>query len=159
MQVVESTSTVTNSPVTRYWMWRFDRPDDPVSLEDFWGKTTSQAVSDLQSTNDPTIGVINGPSDVELTVDAYFPNTIPTVDPALKGRTIHGGGRNRQFLDYHVAFTQDANTCPNNSVRRAVFNRLRAFSALIRVDAFAWTESCGPEHRREAKQNSQRNAN
>ena len=69
-------TTASDTPVTRYWMWRFDRPDDPVGIEDFWSKTEIQAVADLQSTNDPTIGVINGPSDVEMTVDPYFPNTI-----------------------------------------------------------------------------------
>lgn len=110
VQSVQSISTAIDTPVTRYWMWRFDRPDDPVGIEDFWGKTEVQAVADLQATNDPTLGVINGPSDVEMTVDPYYPNTIPSVDPSLKGRTIHASGRNRLFLDYHVAFTKDART-------------------------------------------------
>ena len=110
VQSVQSISTASDTPVTRYWMWRFDRPDDPVGIEDFWAKTEIQAVADLQSTNDPTIGVINGPSDVEMTVDPYFPSTIPAVLANLKGRTIHAGGRNRLFLDYHVAFTKDART-------------------------------------------------
>jgi prepilin-type N-terminal cleavage/methylation domain-containing protein len=99
-----------NAPVVRYWLWRFDRPDDPVGLEDFWGKTAAQAVADLQAANDPTVGLINGPTDVELAVDSYFPNTIPTVAPELKGRTIHAGGRCRAFLDGHVQFLKDSRT-------------------------------------------------
>ena len=110
VQSVQAGSTNANPPSVRYWLWRFDRPDDPVGLEDFWGKSQSQAVSDLESTNDPTIGPIYGVSDVELVVDPYFPNTIGTVDPALKGRTIHAGGRCRVFLDGHTQFIKDTRT-------------------------------------------------
>ena len=60
--------------------------------------------------NDPAVGAISGASDVELAVDPYFPRTIGTVSPELKGRTIHAGGRNRVFLDGHVRFTKDART-------------------------------------------------
>jgi hypothetical protein len=71
-------------------------------------------VTDLQAHNyptiDSTIGLINGPTDVELAVDPYFPNTIPSVDPALKGRTIHPGGRCRVFLDGHVQYIKDVRT-------------------------------------------------
>jgi prepilin-type N-terminal cleavage/methylation domain-containing protein/prepilin-type processing-associated H-X9-DG protein len=100
----------TNGPAARYWLWRFDRRDDPVPLSDFWGKTETQAVSDLQSTNDPTVGMISGPSDVEMVVDSYFPNSIPTVSAGLKGATVHPGGRNRLFLDGHVQFIRDPRT-------------------------------------------------
>jgi prepilin-type N-terminal cleavage/methylation domain-containing protein len=113
LESVQAISGDTNAPLCRYWAWRFDRPDDPVGLEDFWGKAESQAVSDLQSTNDPTVGPISGASAVELVVDPYFPNTptgATTVDPALKGRTIHAGGRCRVFLDGHVQFLRDART-------------------------------------------------
>ena len=110
VQVVQATSTDTNAPVTRYWLWRFDRPDDPVGLEDFWAKSEAQAVSDLQATNDPLVGPINGASDVEITVDPYFPITTPTVDPSLKNRTIHPGGRNRLYLDGHVIYLRDSRT-------------------------------------------------
>ncbi len=110
VQSMQSITDDTNGPAARYWLWRFDRPDNPVSLEDFWDKTESQAVSDLQSTNDPAIGMISGPSDVELTVDPYFPNTIPTVPATLKGRTIHPGGRCRLYLDGHAQFIRDART-------------------------------------------------
>lgn len=111
--VVQTMQALTNAPdaaVTRYWLWRFDRPDDPVGLEDFWAKTTAQAVSDLKAANDPTVGLINGASDVELAVDPYFPGTIPTVAPELKGRTIHSGGRNRLLLDGHVQYLKDPRT-------------------------------------------------
>ena len=105
----------TNAPLCRYWAWRFDRPDDPVGQEDFWGKSQSQSVSDLvtASLTDATLGPIYGPTDVELVVDPYFPNTptgATTVDPALKGRTIHAGGRCRVFLDGHTQFIKDTRT-------------------------------------------------
>jgi hypothetical protein len=67
----------------------------------------------LQAIFDSTVGIINGPADVELAVDPYFPNTptgATTVDPALKGRTIHGGGRCRAFLDGHTQFLRDSRT-------------------------------------------------
>ncbi len=48
--------------------------------------------------------------DVELAVDPYYPNTVPTVDASLKGRTIHAGGRCRVFLDGHVQFIKDKRT-------------------------------------------------
>jgi prepilin-type N-terminal cleavage/methylation domain-containing protein len=112
IQSVQATSIDTNGPLCRYWAWRFDRPDNPVGQEDFWGKSQSQAVSDLvtASLTDATLGPIYGPTDVELTVDPYFPNTVPTVDPSLKGRTIHAGGRCRVFLDGHTQFIKDMRT-------------------------------------------------
>jgi prepilin-type N-terminal cleavage/methylation domain-containing protein len=110
IQVLQAASTNVNPPAVRYWLWRFDRPDDPVGLEDFWGKTESQAVADLESTNDPTLGLINGASDVELTVDPYFPNTIPTDPTGTSGHTIHAGGRCRVYLDGHAQFIRDART-------------------------------------------------
>ncbi len=79
-------------------------------LEDFWGKSESQAVADLQTANDATVGPISGPVDVELVVDPYFPKTVPTVAPELKGRTIHAGGRCRVFLDGHTQFIKDSRT-------------------------------------------------
>jgi prepilin-type N-terminal cleavage/methylation domain-containing protein len=105
-------TTDTNALAVRYWLWRFDRPDDPVNIEDFWGKTESQAVSDLvmASATDSTLGIINGASDVELAVDPYFPKTIPTVPTGMLGRTIHPGGRCRVFLDGHVQFIIDSRT-------------------------------------------------
>ncbi len=112
IQSVQATSMDTNGPLCRYWAWRFDRNDDPVGSEDFWGKSESQAVADLiaAAPTDATLGIINGASDVELAVDPYFPSTIPTVAPELKGRTIHAGGRCRVFLDDHVQFIKDTRT-------------------------------------------------
>ena len=113
VQTAESLSPLTNAAVSRYWLWRFDRTNDladATMLEDFWTKTRAQAVTDLQAANDPTVGVISGPTDVELTVDSYFPNTVPTVDSALRGRTIHPGGRNRLLLDGHVQYLKDHRT-------------------------------------------------
>lgn len=92
-----------------YWLWRFDRPDDPIPLDAFWGKTVQQCVSDLQRvTNNPTIVWPNGPVDVELAVDPYFPGTIPSVPPELRGRAVHLRGRNTLYLDTHAAFVKDS---------------------------------------------------
>jgi prepilin-type N-terminal cleavage/methylation domain-containing protein len=111
IQSLQSTSTLTNAAVTRYWAWRFDRPDDPVGQEDFWGKTVSQAVADLVAvTNDPALGIINSACDVELFVDSYFPNTVPTAPPELSGRTVHPGGRSRVMLDGHAIYIKDKRT-------------------------------------------------
>jgi prepilin-type N-terminal cleavage/methylation domain-containing protein len=110
VQSAQATSNDPNAPVCRYWAWRFDRPDDPVSLEDFWGKSESQAVSDLQSTNDPLVGLINGAVDVELAVDPYYPNTVPTAPAGFGGHTIHAGGRCRVYLDDHTQFLKDVRT-------------------------------------------------
>jgi prepilin-type N-terminal cleavage/methylation domain-containing protein/prepilin-type processing-associated H-X9-DG protein len=113
VQTMQSVSSVTNTPVTRYWLWRFDRTNDlsaPSMLEDFWNKTASRAVSDLAAAHDPTVGPVAGPSEVEMAVDSYFPKTIPTVAPTLLGRTVHARGRNRVFLDGHVQFIRDART-------------------------------------------------
>jgi len=111
-QVLQAVSTATNAMVTRYWMWRFDRPDDPVGIEDFWGKTEAQATTDLitASATDALLGAISGPVDVELVVDPYFPAPAPNVDPALRGRTVHPGGRNRLLADGHTQFLKDSRT-------------------------------------------------
>jgi prepilin-type N-terminal cleavage/methylation domain-containing protein len=109
----QATANDTNAPICRYWAWRFDRTNDmtdPLMLEDFWTKTESQAVIDLINADDPLVGVVTGPVDVELAVDPYFPKTTPTVDPPLLGRTIHPGGRCRVFLDGHTQFITDMRT-------------------------------------------------
>ena len=120
IQSVQATSNDPNGPLCRYWAWRFDRID-PLSstnmLTDFWTKSSSRAISDLQAHNtptvDPAIGPISGAVDVEMVVDPYYPNTptgATTVPPELKGHTIHGGGRCRVFLDGHTEFILDART-------------------------------------------------
>lgn len=96
-----------NAMVT-YWLWRFDRPDDPIPLDDFWGKTVQQCIPDLRAANNPTVGQPGGPTDIELTVDPYFPNTVASLPPELQGRTAHRKGRNRLFLDMHAMFERDA---------------------------------------------------
>ena len=109
-ELISTNAADTNAPLCRYWAWRFDRPDNPPTLEDFWNKTEAESVSDLESTNDPTVGYIGGPSYVELVVDPYFPKTIPSVPAGMSGRTIHAGGRDRVFIDGHTAFTRDTRT-------------------------------------------------
>ncbi|EEF58989.1 type II secretion system protein [Pedosphaera parvula] len=109
IQAVQSLDTTNDAPVSRYWLWRFDHIDDVIPSDNFWNKTQLQCVNDLKdTTNNTTLGVINGTSDVELVVDPYFPSTIPTVAPELKGQTVHPGGRNRLFLDGHAEFNKDA---------------------------------------------------
>jgi len=110
LQAAQPINLDSNAPVTRYWLWRFDRPDDPVALDNFWGKTIARSVADLKVSGNTTLGIVNGPSDVEFAVDPYFPSTTPTVDPALKGRAVHAGGRNRLLLDGHVQFFKDSRT-------------------------------------------------
>lgn len=95
---------------TSLWMWRFDRTTTPTTLDDFWGKSGDQALSDLQQANDPQIGYPNGPSDVEFVVDPYFPKTIPSVPASLKGVTAHPGGRNKLYMDGRVKFFVDGRT-------------------------------------------------
>ena len=112
-QSLQLSSTNGGGAEVRYWLWRFDRPDDPVPLTDFWGKSETQAIADLRTANDPTAGATNGAVDVELAVDVYYPKTIPTVPAELLGRTIHPGGRDRVFLDGHTEFIKDVRT-PGN---------------------------------------------
>lgn len=102
----------TDKGVSRYWLWRFDHIDDQIPLDNFWGKTPEQAVSDLRLANNPQAGLPDGVADVELIVDPYFPKTIPSVDAALKGKTVHRGGRNRSFLDGHAKWMRDIRTDP-----------------------------------------------
>ena len=103
-QVVQTT----NLGTSRYWLWRFDRPD--YSLSTLWGKTTEQGVADLKAASDPIIGQPESGADVELAVDPYFPRTIPSVPATLKGKAVHLGGRNRVFLDGHVKWLRDVRT-------------------------------------------------
>ena len=107
-QPLENTGTAT----TRYWMWRFDQISDPIPLDNFWGKSPDQAVSDLIASGNPTVGNPTGESDVELAVDPYFPATIATVSANLKGLAVHSGGRNRLFLDTHAKWLRDVRTRP-----------------------------------------------
>ena len=110
VQVVQAVSADAAAPTTTYWAFRFDRPDTPQPLDEFWGKSELQCVSDLVLANNPQAGIPNGPADVELVVDPYFPGTIPTVLPELKGHAVHFGGRNRLLLDGHVKFFRDYRT-------------------------------------------------
>jgi prepilin-type N-terminal cleavage/methylation domain-containing protein len=109
-QVRQPIALAPDSPATYYWLWRFDRPDDPIPLDNLWGKSEPQAVEDLQAAGNPQVGYPEGPADVEIAMDPYFPGTIPTVSAELSGRAVHFGGRNRLFLDSHVKYLRDART-------------------------------------------------
>lgn len=110
VQVRQQIGPSSPAEYAKYWIWRFDRPDTPTPLDNFWGKSPDQAVEDLKLANNPQAGIPTGVADVELCVDPYFPRTIPTVDPNLKGISAHSGGRNRLFLDGHVRWLRDIRT-------------------------------------------------
>ena len=93
------------------WMWRFDRNDpNAIELDNLWGKSAEQSVSDLQAAGNPQAGNPQGVAEVEIAVDVYFPATIPSVEASLKGLTAHTGGRNRLFLDGHAKYLKDIRT-------------------------------------------------
>ena len=106
-QAVQQIHEDMDSIHSNYWMWRFDRPDDPVPLDNFWGKAEHSVVQDLKLANNPFIGVPKGPSEVELTVDVYFPTTIQSLKEEIRGLAAHSDGRNRLMLDSHVEFKRD----------------------------------------------------
>lgn len=93
-----------------YWIWRFDQISDPIAQDNGWGKSPEQLTADLIAAANPFIGIPDGPADVELAVDPYFPRTVPTIPAGLRGRAVHSGGRNRLFLDTHVKFLRDIRT-------------------------------------------------
>jgi prepilin-type N-terminal cleavage/methylation domain-containing protein len=107
VQVAQPFRPGDDAAVAGYWLWRFDRDTDPVPIDNFWGKQPEKALADLRAAANPVIGQPTAFSDVELAVDVYFPNTIPTVAPALAGRAAHPGGRNRLMLDLSAAFWRD----------------------------------------------------
>jgi prepilin-type N-terminal cleavage/methylation domain-containing protein/prepilin-type processing-associated H-X9-DG protein len=98
---------LTNQPPVRYWMWRFDRIDDPVALDNFWGKRRDGVLKELLEAKNPVVGTPSGVSEVEFAVDVYFPAAAPGVDDALRGWAAHAKGRNRLWLDGHVTWSRD----------------------------------------------------
>ena len=113
-QATQNFRAADSTAVTGYWLWRFDRESAPVPLDNFWDKTPDAALADLRAANNPTTGKPSSWSEVELAVDAYFPNTIPSVAPALSGRAAHPGGRNRLMLDQSASFWRDPRLSANN---------------------------------------------
>ncbi len=100
-------SSGTNQPPVRYWMWRFDRIDDPVAPDNFWGKRRDTAFAELQGAGNPQVGQPNGWAEVEFAVDVYFPAAAPGVQAELRGWGAHAKGKNRLWLDGHVAWSRD----------------------------------------------------
>jgi hypothetical protein len=119
-RLLQATQAVQNfqpgdpAAMTGYWLWRFDRISSPVQLDNFWDKTTEQALADLRAAGNPAVGKPDAASDVELAVDVYFPGTIPTVAPPLAGRAVHARGRNRLMLDLSASFWLDPRLSANN---------------------------------------------
>jgi prepilin-type N-terminal cleavage/methylation domain-containing protein len=107
-QVVQAGTVDGRIQRTGYWLWRFDRADAVVPLDNFWNKTPESALEDLRaSLLNSTTPPPDGLSGVEMAVDPYFPRTIPAVAPALSGRSAHRGGRNRLMLDGSAAWFRD----------------------------------------------------
>lgn len=105
--VHQVTGTNVTAPHTTYWMWRFDRIDPEIPLDNFWNKSIEQSVADLRLAGNPQAGQPNGPAEVEQVVDVYFPTTAPGVPDTLAGNAAHRGGRNRLALDGHADFFRD----------------------------------------------------
>ena len=120
VRVKETQSGLANGLTTRYWMWRFDRHEDPFKLTDCWGKSTAGCISDIDTQNtgpQPEITIYplvpQSEADLELAVDPYVPKcaTSPCSTPAsLQGQAVHFGGRNRAFFDGHVKYLRDVRT-------------------------------------------------
>lgn len=107
-QVWQPVCPATNALRAGYWMWRFDRPDEPIAADNFWGKARLQAVTDLARAANPQVGPVAGPTEVEFVTDAYFPATAAGVDEERRGRSPHPRGRNRLYLDGHTSWWRDA---------------------------------------------------
>ena len=107
---VQHMGFTTNTPLSGYWMWRFDREGDEIPLDNFWGKTEHQVIQHLRKEANPFIGIPNGPTDVELMVDVYYPSTIGSIDDSIRGKAVHPKGRNRLMMDGHVQFLKDKRT-------------------------------------------------
>jgi prepilin-type N-terminal cleavage/methylation domain-containing protein len=101
---------VQTNAMVGYWLWRFDRTNDPIPLDNFWGKSIEASVRDLREANNPITGAPQGPSDVELSVDPYYPSTKTELPDNLRGRAVHPEGRNQLCLDMHANFVRDART-------------------------------------------------
>jgi prepilin-type N-terminal cleavage/methylation domain-containing protein/prepilin-type processing-associated H-X9-DG protein len=106
-QVLQASQPGASNSAVSYWLWRFDRPDDPVPLDNFWGKTPEQSTLDLREANNPVAGRPGSQSEVEVAVDPYFPNTVPSLPEGLKGRAVHSRGRNFLMLDGRAGFARD----------------------------------------------------
>ncbi|MBA4146914.1 MAG: type II secretion system protein [Verrucomicrobia bacterium] len=107
-QCNQSVSTEPDAPVARYWLWRFDRAEAEIPLDNFWGKNEQQIIHDLRAAENPQVGMPAATSDVELVVDPYFPNTIGSLPSEIRGLAVHPQGRNQLFLDGHAKFLKDA---------------------------------------------------
>ena len=96
VESVQAFSTDPAVPLTRYWTWRFDRTNelgDPTMLEDFWAKSVAQALADLESTNDPLLGIIRGPADVMLVEESVLSEN--DADGGPVAQRVHGPSRKR----------------------------------------------------------------
>ena len=53
----QSISNHVDAPVARYWLWRFDRAEAEVPLDNFWGKSETQIIADLRAAENPQVGM------------------------------------------------------------------------------------------------------
>ena len=86
---------------------RFDRVDDPVPADNFWGRIVDEALAGWLTSGNPLVVPGGGLSEVELVVDPYFPSTIPAIPESVRGRAAHPGVRNRLWMDGHADRLRD----------------------------------------------------
>jgi prepilin-type N-terminal cleavage/methylation domain-containing protein/prepilin-type processing-associated H-X9-DG protein len=110
LEVVQLSSVETNAVPVRYWMWRFDRVDEPVAVDNFWGRTELECARNMDVSNPNPTGAPLGLQDVELAVDVYFPSTVAGMPGEIAGRSAHPGGRNRLMLDGSAKYLKDGRT-------------------------------------------------
>lgn len=106
-QVKQQGGANPSAPIVRYWMWRFDRVDEPVLADNFWGRKESKCVAMLGEAGHPMAGRPQGPAEVELVADVYFPGNLTSAPPEWRGRAAHPRGRNRLMMDGHAGFYRD----------------------------------------------------
>lgn len=104
---IQANQSNSSGAKTNYWLWRFDRTDEPIPLDNFWGKSELQCVSDLQAANNPTVKYPEGVADVAMVWDPYFPKTIPSTPSGVRSKAVHPKGFNNLFLDWHAKYTVD----------------------------------------------------
>lgn len=110
IRILQASGPEPDAVKVNYWMWGFDRPNDPVGLDSLWGKTPDQAVGDYQTAANPLSGIPQGVSDLELMVNPYFPRTISSIPSGIRGKSTFFGGRNKLFVGLNAKWVRDPRT-------------------------------------------------
>jgi len=127
VQAYQSKDATPSAAKSWYWMWRFDRPTPAADClpanpcpDEWWGMNFDAAVQGQHAAYLAFVaankiypsGDATGVADAELATDPYFPSSIPSLPAAVKGVSVHMGGRDRLYLDGHVKWTRDARLNP-----------------------------------------------